>query len=96
MKVRLKLKPGQRGTKHLSRQYGDRLVCVRYRYDEEIQKRYTTVELIVDEEHWQPDAIKNDTLGWQSRKGVIKWLCGIRYCSSQNIRKKRIFSSHST
>ena len=24
MRVRLKLNPGQRGTKHLSRQYGDR------------------------------------------------------------------------
>jgi hypothetical protein len=56
MRVRLKLKPGQRGTKHLTRQYGDRLVCVRYRYDEETRKRFTPVELVVSEEPWQPPA----------------------------------------
>ena len=62
MRVRLKLNPGQQGTKHLLRQYGDRLVCVRYRYDEKSKKRYTTVELIVDEEPWQPYATKPDTI----------------------------------
>jgi hypothetical protein len=50
MKVRLKLKPGKRGTKNLIKQYGDKLVCVRYRYDEKSAKRYTTVELIVAKE----------------------------------------------
>jgi hypothetical protein len=35
MKTRVKLKPGQRGTKKLLDQYGDALVCVRYRYDRE-------------------------------------------------------------
>jgi hypothetical protein len=57
MKVRLKLKPGQRGTKSLTKQYGDKLVCVRYRDDEKTGKRYTTVELIVAEEAWQPPVI---------------------------------------
>ena len=33
MRVRLLLKPGQKGTKQLLTQYGDRLICVRYRYD---------------------------------------------------------------
>jgi hypothetical protein len=33
MRTRLHLKPGQKGTKQLLAQYGDRLVCVRYRYD---------------------------------------------------------------
>jgi hypothetical protein len=54
MHVRLKLNPGQRGTKNLTNQYGNRLVCVRYRYDDEKNKRYTTVELIVDEAPWKP------------------------------------------
>ncbi len=40
VKTRLDLKPGQRGTKKLSELYGDQLVCVRYRYDEKIGKRY--------------------------------------------------------
>jgi hypothetical protein len=62
MKVRLKLKPGQRGTKHLTRQYGDKLVCVRYRYDEKTLQRYTTVELIVDQEPWQPPRFKPDSM----------------------------------
>jgi hypothetical protein len=49
MRTRLKLNPGQRGTKKLVSQYGDRLVCVRYRYDAQQKKRFKTVELIVDE-----------------------------------------------
>src|SRR5437667_2887360 len=54
MRVRLKLKPGKRGTKKLLAEYGDRLVCVRYRYDIERKRRFKTVELIVDEIPWQP------------------------------------------
>jgi len=40
MRTRLHLKPGQRGTKQLLAQYGDRLVCVRYRYDAQRKKRF--------------------------------------------------------
>lgn len=54
MRTRLKLKPGQRGTKKLLNQYGEQLVCVRYRYDAERKKRFKTVELIVDEIDWEP------------------------------------------
>ena len=43
------LKPGQNGTKRLTEKYGDRLVCVRYKYDEGSRKRFTTVELIEEE-----------------------------------------------
>ncbi|MBI3654574.1 MAG: hypothetical protein HY231_26385 [Acidobacteria bacterium] len=46
--------PGQRGSKKLLLQYGKKLVCVRYRYDEKQGKRYKTVELIVEESDWQP------------------------------------------
>jgi len=42
-RVRLHLKPGQKGTKQLLAQYGDRLICVRYR-----------VELLVAERDWEP------------------------------------------
>ena len=48
------LKPGQRGTKKLCAEYGERLLCVRYRYDEERRKRPKTVELEVDEVDWEP------------------------------------------
>ena len=52
--VRLHLKPGRKGTKQLLAQYGDRLICVRYRYDAERKKRFKTVELLVEERDWQP------------------------------------------
>ena len=56
MRTRLHLKPGQRGTKLLLAQYGDRLVCVRYRYDAQRRKRFKTVELIVAERDGNPSA----------------------------------------
>ncbi len=54
MITRLKLKPGQKGTRKLAAEYGDALVCVRYRYDAERRKRIKTVELVVDESNWLP------------------------------------------
>lgn len=54
MRTRLTLAPGLPGTKALVAKYGERLVCVRYRYDAERHKRYKTVELIVDEAPWHP------------------------------------------
>jgi len=49
MEVTKKLQPGENGTKRFVRQYGDRLVCVRYRADPRTRRGYTTIELIVDE-----------------------------------------------
>jgi len=43
------LRPGQKGTKKLADKYGDRLLCVRHRYDPETGRRCTTVELIEEE-----------------------------------------------
>ncbi len=43
------LRPGQPGTKRLQRRFGDRLLIVRYRHDAESDRRFTTVELIIDE-----------------------------------------------
>ncbi len=48
MVARRKFNPGQKGTKQFLDQYGDGLVCVRYRYDREQRKRFTTVEIIVE------------------------------------------------
>ena len=52
MDIRTTLKPGQNGTKGLQEKYGERLVCVRSRYDEATGKRYTTVELIEEAVSW--------------------------------------------
>ena len=51
-KTRLTLLPGMNGTKRQVAQYGDRLLCVRYRYDPESGRRLKTVELIEEEAPW--------------------------------------------
>ena len=56
LRTRLTLKPGRSGTRDLVEQYGSKLVCVRYRYDDELGIRYKTVEIIVDEKPWTPPA----------------------------------------
>ena len=50
-----KVLPGQPGTKKLLDKYGDRLVCVRYRYDIENRKRSKTIEIILEESDWCKD-----------------------------------------
>jgi hypothetical protein len=54
MITRLKLKPGQKGTKNLTAQYGEALVCVRYRYDSTNCTGAKTVEIIVEKNSWTP------------------------------------------
>ena len=54
METRLNLQPGQNGTKALVKKYGERLVCVRYRYDQQTGTRYKTVELIEETTPWRP------------------------------------------
>ena len=55
MQTKITRRPGQKGTKKLTTQYGDKLVCVRYRYDLEKMRRYKTAEIIVEETEWIPD-----------------------------------------
>ena len=54
MPPRLTLKPGQKGTKKLLAQAGDRLIGVGYHYDGQRQKRLKTVELVGEEIDWTP------------------------------------------
>jgi len=58
MKTRVILKPGQKGTKRLVEQYGDALICVRYRYDAKAHKQLKTVEIVVSENNWTPPPAK--------------------------------------
>ena len=62
MRVRVSLKPGQPGTKGFLARYGERLICVRYRYDEQTKQRVKTVELIVDRSSWQPAVRRPEAL----------------------------------
>ncbi len=52
--IRLTLHPDQDGAKQLREQYGERLVCVRYRYDGTTKERWKTVELIIAKRAWEP------------------------------------------
>jgi hypothetical protein len=54
MQTRRTLAPGQKGTKKFLDRYGEQLVCVRYRYDQQRRKRFTTVEIIIEESNWSP------------------------------------------
>jgi len=54
MRTRLTLHPDQDGAKQLRDRYGERLVCVRYRYDETTKERWKTVELIIEKSAWEP------------------------------------------
>lgn len=53
--IKLVLKPGQHGTRKWLDKYGEKLIAVRYRYDEGQRKRFTTVEIIQEECSWTPD-----------------------------------------
>jgi hypothetical protein len=57
VEIKTTLSPGQKGTKQLLKEYGEQLVCVRYRYDKARQRRFKTIELIIDEQDWIPDVI---------------------------------------
>ena len=59
MKVKRILHPGQPGTKKLVKRYGDNMLCVRYRYDENKMMMYKTIEIIIDEKPWQGKTPKN-------------------------------------
>jgi len=62
MKTYAHLKPGQKGTRRLTEQYGAQLLCVRYRFDEQRGVKLKTVELIVDERPLVRPRFKDDEL----------------------------------
>jgi len=54
MKTRLTLRAGHAGTKRLTDIYGDSLLYIRYRYNEETRERLKTIELIIERSKWEP------------------------------------------
>jgi hypothetical protein len=80
MKTRLTLKPGQRGTKKLVDEYGDRLLYVRYRYDPTRKRRFKTVEVIVEEIPWAP------RLGRISRKTIV----GVKVVAREGVLRQQV------
>jgi len=49
MKAQRTLLPGDPGAKNMTDKYGDRLICVRYRFDPSTSRKFKTVELIEEE-----------------------------------------------
>ena len=58
-----RLRADQHGALKLARRYGEALVCVRYRHDLLHRRRYTTIELVVDEAPIQRRPDDNVTVG---------------------------------
>ena len=58
MKISRKILPGHAGTKKYVEQHGDKLVCVRYIYDEQKQIKTKTIELIVERCSWHRNCEK--------------------------------------
>ena len=61
METQDSLRPGDEGTGKLVAKYGDRLVCVRYRYDSKSRTHYKTVELIEEAKPEVPGCAKDFT-----------------------------------
>lgn len=79
MRTLLHLKPGEKGTKQLLAQYGDGLVCVRYRDDAQRKKRFKTVELIVSEREWDPlRGVLLRPQWWECASALPRGSCGNR------------------
>ena len=68
-RVRKTLVAGRKGTQRLTEQFGDRLLCVRHRYDPERSVRLTTVEIIVAQAEWDPYGGVNPSRGVGVRVG---------------------------
>ncbi len=61
-RIAKRLAPDQPGAKKLARQYGNALVCVRYRHDAAQGLRYTTVELVVEQAQLPAKRARNTTV----------------------------------
>ena len=71
MGVRLTLRPGQLGTKGPLARYGKRLVCVRYRYDEQTRQRVKTVGLIENSTDLRAGGASRDGKGMTAER--VDW-----------------------
>jgi len=66
---------GQPGTQKWIKEYGESLVCVRYKYDLQHKRKLKTVELVVENEPWDLDKNRvpaNKIIGVKVQFGEIK------------------------
>ena len=95
MEIRTVRRPGDKGTQRLMQEYGERLVCIRYRYDPARKKRFKTVELIVGEYDWQPPEPhpQEDRPSGLSPKRYYTRRVGIRISHLETDLRKRIMAA---
>jgi len=98
MEIRTVRKPGDKGMQRLMEKYGERLVCIRYRYDPTRKKRFKTVELIVGEHDWQPREPhpQEDRPSGLSPKRCYTRRVGIRISHLESELRKRIMAAGRT
>jgi hypothetical protein len=72
--VRKTLRPGDPGTRRFARDWGERLVCVRYRVDPSKRLRYTTVEIVASTpKAWRPPSRPAPSALVYVRTGGDEW-----------------------
>ena len=87
MEARVTLRPGSKGTKALTAEFGDRLICVRYRYDIANNRRLKTVEIIVDEAPWEPTPRQSNAEPERERPQEI---VGVRVAFSEETLRRTV------
>ena len=88
------LHPGQPGTQKYLKQYGDALICVRYRYDHLKNRKLKTIELIVENEPWQVNARRipaNKLVGVEIHYGEIHLARVVRQAGGRWNREKKLW-----
>src|ERR1017187_2154569 len=83
------LKPGRKGTRKLLREFGPRLVCVRYRYDERKRTRMKTVELVVEEVPWIPGSARRVFV--DVKYGEVRLRAAMRNAGGRGSPEKRLW-----
>jgi len=94
MRTIKKLKPGAKGTKKLLERYGDKLVCVRYRNDDERKRRVKTIELIIEEKSLSANAPKipmNKMMALKVKYGEVEIGKMIRSAGGKWNRKDKVW-----
>src|ERR1051326_2267117 len=83
MRSQVALEPGQKGIKKLLDQYSSRLICVRYRDDEQHHRQIKIVELIIGLPPWHPkssalpdDALVSIRIGLKEVDPPCQWVRG--------------------
>lgn len=85
---------GQPGTQKWQKKFGDALVCVRYKYDAENNRKIKTVELVVEDEPWKADAQRtpaNKIIGLQVFYGETSLGRLVRSAGGRWNRKKQLW-----